>query len=41
MTGFLARERFFHAHIFVDDKSDLTFAHHTKTTNIDEALEAK
>ena len=41
MTGFLAREYFFRTYIFVDDKSDLTFAHHTKTTNVDEALEAK
>jgi len=41
MIGFLTRERFFHTHIFVDDISDLTFAYHTKTTNVDEALEAK
>ena len=41
MTGFLTIERFYHTHIFVDNKSDLTFAHYTKITNVDEALEAK
>ena len=41
MMGFLTREHFFHTHIFVDYKSDLTFAYHAKTTNVDEALEAK
>ena len=41
MIGFLTRERFQHTHVFIDDDSDLTFAFHTKTTDVAEALDAK
>ena len=41
MTGFLTRQKYYHAHFFVDDVSDLTFVYHAKSTDISEALEAK
>ena len=41
MTGFLSKARHHHIHVFVDDASDLTYAHHTGSTDVSEAIEAK
>ena len=38
---FLTHERFFHTNVFVDDYSDSTCAHHTKSTDVEAAVEAK
>ena len=41
MTGFFSNERYFHMHIFADDKSDFAHDHHTKSTDVIETIEAK
>ena len=41
ITSSLSREYFHHTYIFINDKSNLTLVHHTKTTDVAKALEAK
>ena len=41
MVGFVTSRKFHYASLFVDDRSDCTFACHQKNTNAEETITAK